>query len=146
MATGQRGWSKTKIMNFLDADLNKLAEMSKSDQGEVVVMLNLLKYRDVAELGYGVDGLSGEQAYRVYGEKFAGLHARFGGELIWMGKTHNTIIGSEEWDIAIMVRYPTRKQFVEMFEDPDYLHIAPIRAAALQDSRLVEMSQLLPKT
>jgi len=63
-----------------------------------------------------------------------------------MGKTHNTIIGSEEWDIAIMVRYPTRKQFVEMFEDPDYLHIAPIRAAALQDSRLVEMSQLLPKT
>jgi len=62
MTTGQRGWSKTKIMNFLDADLNKLAEMSKSDQGEVVVMLNLLKYRDVAELGYGVDGLSGEQA------------------------------------------------------------------------------------
>ena len=58
----------------------------------------------------------------------------------------NTIIGSEDWDIAILVAYPTRKQFVEMFKDPDYLRIAPIRGAALQDSRLVEMSQLLPKT
>ena len=109
-------------------------------------MLNLLKYRDVAESGYGVDGLSGEQAYRVYGEKFAGLNTRFGGEPIWMGKALNTIIGSEDWDIAILVRYPTRKKFIEMFEDPDYLRIAAIRAAALQDSRLVEMSQLLPKT
>ena len=133
-------------MNYVDADLNKLAAMAGNAQDEAVVMLNLLKYRDVAEPGYGVDGLTGEQAYRIYGEKFAGLNARFGGEPIWMGKALNTIIGSEDWDIAILVAYPTRKQFVEMFEDPDYLRIAPIRGAALQDSRLVEMSQLLPKT
>jgi len=133
-------------MNYVDADLNKLAAMAGNAQDEAVVMLNLLKYRDVAEPGYGVDGLTGEQAYRIYGEKFAGLNARFGGEPIWMGKALNTIIGSEDWDIAILVAYPTRKQFVEMFKDPDYLRIAPIRGAALQDSRLVEMSQLLPKT
>ncbi|MDG1207411.1 MAG: DUF1330 domain-containing protein [Pseudomonadales bacterium] len=133
-------------MNYVDADLNKLAAMAGNAQDEAVVMLNLLKYRDVAEPGYGVDGLTGEQAYRIYGEKFAGLNARFGGEPIWMGKALNTIIGSEDWDIAILVAYPTRKQFVEMFKDPDYSRIAPIRGAALQDSRLVEMSQLLPKT
>ena len=33
-------------MNFVDADLNKLAAMAENDQGEAVVMLNLLKYRD----------------------------------------------------------------------------------------------------
>jgi hypothetical protein len=33
-----------------------------------------------------------------------------------------------------------------MLIDPDYLEIAAIRAAALADSRLLEMSQVLPKT
>ena len=30
-----------------------------------------------------------------------------------------------------------------MFNDPDYKTIAPIRAAALKDSRIIEMSELL---
>ena len=62
-----------------------------------------------------------------------------------MGRAHHSIIGTEAWDIVILVRYPTRRQFVAMFNDADYLKIAPIRAAALADSRLIEMSQLLPK-
>jgi len=40
--------------------------------------------------------------------------------------------------VIIVVHYPTRKQFVEMINDPDYQAIAPIRAAALADSRLIE--------
>jgi hypothetical protein len=34
---------------------------------------------------------------------------------------------------------------LNMLRDPDYQMIAPIRAAALADSRLIETSQLLPK-
>jgi uncharacterized protein (DUF1330 family) len=62
-----------------------------------------------------------------------------------MGRALRSIIGSEDWDIVILVRYPTRRQFVAMFDDPEYQAIAPIRAAALADSRLIEMSQLLPQ-
>jgi uncharacterized protein (DUF1330 family) len=121
-----------------------LDEMAKGDLDEPVVMLNLLKYRDTAQEGFGVDGMTGQEAYSVYGQKFAALNPRFGGEPIWMGRAENTIIGDEDWDIVILVRYPTRRQFVEMIGDPDYQAIAPIRAAALEDSRLVEMSQILP--
>jgi hypothetical protein len=32
-----------------------------------------------------------------------------------------------------------------MFNDPDYMDIAPIRAAALKDSRIIEMTELLHK-
>ena len=32
-----------------------------------------------------------------------------------------------------------------MFNDPEYKAIAPIRAAALKDSRIIEMTQLLHK-
>lgn len=126
------------------------AQIDAVAQGEPdapVVMLNLLRYREIAESGHGVDGLCGQDAYREYGRRFAELHPRFGGEPIWMGRCGVTAIGptDEHWDIAILVRYPTRAQFVAMFRDPDYLAIAPIRAAALADSRIIEMTQLLPK-
>lgn len=120
--------------------------MAQGDPSEPVVMLNLLRYRDVAEPGHGVDGLTGRDAYSNYGKAFAELNPRFGGEPIWMGRGKHSIIGDEEWDIIILVRYPTRQQFIDMFNDPDYKAISPMRAAALADSRLLEMSQLLPKS
>jgi len=109
-------------------------------------MLNLLRYRDVAQSGHGVDGLSGREAYGVYGERFEALHPRFGGEPIWMGRASRSVIGGEDWDRVLLVRNPTRRQFVEMMKDPDYRAIAPLRAAALADSGLVETTQLLPRT
>jgi uncharacterized protein (DUF1330 family) len=63
-----------------------------------------------------------------------------------MGRGLNPVIGDIAWDIIILVAYPTRRQFIEMFNDPDYQAIAPLRAAALADSRLLESQQLLPKT
>ena len=132
----------------LHASPEQIDAIAEGDPDEPVVMLNLLKYREVAESGHGVDGMSGEAGYREYGRRFAELHPRFGGEPIWMGRVGNIAIGpdDEDWDIAILVRYPTRSQFVGMFRDPDYLAIAPIRAAALADSRIIETTQLLPKS
>ncbi|MCR9241119.1 MAG: DUF1330 domain-containing protein [Rhodobiaceae bacterium] len=122
-----------------------LAAMAAGDLDEPVVMLNLLRYREAAGDGAGVDGLTGREAYEAYGRAFAKLHQRFGGEPVWMGRALNSIIGDEEWDVVMLVRYPARRQFVDMMRDPEYLAIAPIRAAALADSRLIEMTQLLPK-
>lgn len=110
---------------------------------EPVVMLNLLRYRDAALSGAGVDGLSGQDAYRQYGQAFTKLGPRFGGEPIWMGAGGESIVGDDQWDVVILVRYPTRAKFVEMLTDPGYLAIAPMRAAALEDSRLLEMRELM---
>jgi uncharacterized protein (DUF1330 family) len=133
-------------MGHVDKNDGALAAMGREDSTEPVVMLNLLRYRETAAPGHGVDGLSGREAYGEYGRAFAELNPRFGGTPIWMGRGLNSIIGDEEWDVVILVRYPTRQQFVDMLNDPDYQAIAPIRAAALADSRLLEMSQLLPKS
>lgn len=132
-------------MGMLHGDPEAFAAMANGEPDEPVVMLNLLRYRDQADSGFGVDGLSGREAYGVYGQRFAELHPKYGGEPIWMGRALRSIIGSEDWDIVILVRYPTRRAFVAMFDDPEYQAIAPIRAAALADSRLIEMSQLLPQ-
>jgi len=133
-------------MGSVDADHAMLdAMMAEGDPDEPVVMLNLLRYRETAASGAGVDGMTGEEAYRDYGRKFAEFQPRFGGEPIWMGRGKHSLIGDEEWDVIILVRYPSRRDFVGMFNDPDYKAIAPIRAAALADSRLLEMTQLLPR-
>jgi len=132
-------------MNNVNAQNDVIAAMGESDPDESVVMLNLLKYREIAADGFGVDGLSGREAYSVYGKAFAELNPRFGGEPIWMGQAALSVIGDEEWDIVLLVRYPKRSDFMAMLNDPDYQAIAPIRAAALSDSRLVETTQLLPK-
>jgi uncharacterized protein (DUF1330 family) len=134
------------MANIFDTDETGLAAMAAGDPDEPVVMLNLLKYRPEAAEGFGVDGMTGEEAYRVYGRKFADLNPRFGGEPLWMGRAKNSIIGDEDWDTIILVRYPTRGHFLDMIRDPDYQAIAPIRAAALEDSRLIESDQLLPAT
>ena len=65
-------------MRHVHADYDVIAEMAASDPDEPVVMLNLLKYRDVAESGHGVDGLTGRQAYTRYGEALSNTQAVHG--------------------------------------------------------------------
>jgi uncharacterized protein (DUF1330 family) len=132
-------------MTSIEVKAGALEIMSKGNLEDPVIMFNLLKYLDKAKLGFGVDGLTGRQAYEEYGKKFSKFKPKYGGEPIWMGKVHNTIIGKDDWDITILVHYPKRKNFINMFNDPGYQEIAPIRASALKDSRIIEMSELLHK-
>jgi len=83
------------------------------------------------------------EACQVCGCKFAKLNPRFGSEPLWMDKAMRSIIGDESWHIVILVGYPTRAHFIKMLADPDYPARAPIRAAGLEDSHLVETEQLM---
>ena len=133
------------MFKYIDVEKGALELMSEGNLESPVIMLNLLKYLNFAKKGFGVDGLTGREAYEVYGRKFAKFHPQYGGEPIWMGRVHNSIIGIDDWDITILVRYPKRKNFIDMFNDPAYKAIAPIRAAALKDSRIIEMTELINK-
>lgn len=70
--------------------------------------------------------------------------ARGRGEPIYTGRCGAGLIVAEgeKWHIVALVRYPSRKQFLDMLNDPEYQAIAPIRAAALADSRLVQTTAL----
>ena len=130
------------FMPHVEANDAALDAMRLLDPKESVVMLNLLKFRDVALEGYGVDGMSGSQAFRRYGELNDAEDVKFGSEPIWMGLAKNTVIGDEDWDLAILVRYPSRQHFIDKLDNARYREISKVREAALLDSRLVELSQL----
>ena len=135
---------KTQQMFHIDPNEEVLEAMRQADPSQSIVMLNLLRFRDQALEGFGVDGLTGQQAFQRYGQLNEGEGVRFDSEPIWLGLANRTIIGDEQWDVAILVRYPTRKHFIDKLDDPTYREISLVRAAALIDSRLIELTQLLP--
>jgi uncharacterized protein (DUF1330 family) len=132
------------MSSFIDHNPEAIVAMQSADPNQSIVVLNLLRFRTVALDGFGVDGLSGNEAFRRYGEANAQDGVTYGAEPIWVGPAHNTIVGDEKWDLAILVRYPTRQHFIDKLHDPVYLGSAQIRAAALEDSRAIELTQFLP--
>jgi uncharacterized protein (DUF1330 family) len=129
-------------MTTLVPTRQQLEQLAGTDSGEPVVMLNLLRFKDEAD---GIDtGVSGAEAYARYGKGVQPFLERVGGRLLLAAAAQETFIGPEarEWDMVLMVEYPSRKAFLEMATDPDYLEVHRHRDAALADSRLIVCEQV----
>ena len=106
-----------------------------------LVMLNLLRFREVADYPEAEQQVSGREAYARYGELVQPFLAAVGGRLEWQGAAHEPLIAPDEerWDACLLVRYPSKAAFLEMVMNPEYQAITVHRTAALSDSRLVPM-------
>jgi len=95
-----------------------------------VVMLNLLRFRP--------DG--GIEKYSQYIEQFGstGVQARYGVELLYIGRGGVALAAEtgQDWDMAALVRYPSRQHFVDMINDPDYQRFEHLRQDALIEAVL----------
>jgi hypothetical protein len=50
----------------------------------------------------------------------------------------------ERWDLALLVRYPSKVAFLALVSNPDYQNITVHRTAALEDSRLIATAPTTP--
>ena len=111
--------------------------------GEPVVMLNLLRFREQADYpaDFDAEPCSGAEAYGRYGTAVVERVASVGGRLVWTGAAHPTVIGptDEAWDLVALIEYPSKQAFADMLAQPEYQAVAPHRTASLADSRLVPM-------
>ena len=59
-------------------------------------------------------------------------------------EAHETVIGpaAREWDMVLIVEYRSRRKFLEMATDAEYLKIHEHRAPGLADSRLLAFEAL----
>ncbi len=117
----------------------QFAALAASEDDGPVQMLNLLRFKDLADGIDGDDALSGAEAYARYGAAVAPFLERVGGRVVVALATVESVIGPVpgEWDMVLVVQYPSRRAFISMITDPDYLAIHQHRAAGLADSRLV---------
>jgi len=100
---------------------------------EPVFMLNLLRFKEG----------DGAPSYGRYAAAVGEHLERVGGAMLWAGACDEALIGPQarEWDVAAIVRYPSRAAFLEMVSDPGYLAIVGDRTSGLADSRLIPCTE-----
>jgi len=89
-----------------------------------LVMLNLLRFNP--------DG--GAEEYARYGAAARPFLEAARATVRFVSDVAATFIGDDVWDRIILVEYPSKQAFLDMFSTPDYP--SEIRAGALADSRL----------
>jgi uncharacterized protein (DUF1330 family) len=102
----------------------------RADEGPIM-MLNLLKFVP-----------DGESVYLEYSEANAPLFERFGVELIVAATVGEAIVGRDHWDQMTLVRYPTRRAFIDMLNTELFWKNEGIRARSIEDSELIVMDPL----
>ena len=121
------------------------AFFSRGIQGPVV-MLNLLRFREVADYAATPElappePISGRNAYRLYEVHTEPFLRRAGGEVLFAGDGGHFLIGpaDERWDQVLLVRQSSPEAFLAFASDAEYLAGIGHRTAALEDSRLLPL-------
>jgi len=115
----------------------QLRELSKADQETPFDMINQINYRPVAIYESAVDnaiGRSGREAYQEYGKVALPKIIALGGSIVYMGKSGHLFVGdqSQRYDELIIVRYPSRRAYLEMFNSAAYQEAIKHRKAGLE--------------
>ena len=122
------------------------AFMARQLQGSVA-MLNLLRFRDVADYSVAPhlapgEAISGREAFQRYVEHTLPYLRESGGDLLFLGDGGPFLIGppEERWDMAMLVRQQSVAAFMAFASHEAYLAGMGHRAAALEDSRLLPLT------
>lgn len=126
-------------------DESGAALFASNISGEVV-MLNMLRFRDIADYSEFPDlapdsPISGQEAYQRYVAHTLPLLQAAGGSLVYSGSGGAYLIGpsDEQWDLVLLVRHKSLQAFMGFATDKAYLAGAGHRSAALADSRLLPL-------
>lgn len=103
-----------------------------------IYMVNLMKYHEVAQYAQdaGVDKpISGREADDRYNP--ASILAKIGATIVFVGDVVSNRAGDEDWDRIAIVRYATRKSFIEMQTRRDFADKHVHKAAGMQRTIIV---------
>lgn len=98
------------------------------DPGGPVVMLNLLRFTD-----------GGRASYEAYAKALSETFLpRYGGQVLYVGDGSTSLVAEQgqDWDVVLLVQYPSRRAFSEMVADPDYQQVTHLRTEALVEAVL----------
>lgn len=126
----------------IEPHADQIAELASTNAEGSIAMLNLLRFRE--EALEPDSGMTGAEAYGLYGQGVAPFLEAAGAKVLSAVHCEQSVIGpaEPEWHMAIIVEYPSRQAFIGMVGDPAYQEIAVHRTAALSDSRLVLSTKL----
>jgi uncharacterized protein (DUF1330 family) len=121
-----------KYENAVYPNREKLMELVNSKDTSPIVMVNLLKFRDIAEYKDGRDEMR-------YGAKMQPLVESRGGRFLVSAALKEVVIGEVEglWDVVALMEYPSAAEFVAIASSPEVAEIGVDREAGLAGQLLI---------
>jgi uncharacterized protein (DUF1330 family) len=122
-------------MNTIEINQDQFRELLKNPNDKPFVMLNLLKFKK--------DG--GSKSYVRYIKEASRFVEGVGGKPLLFSRPKELLTGTETWDLLMLVQYPSRKAFLKMANDPEYLKIHSFREEALENAVLYATDEISPR-
>ncbi|MFC1885385.1 DUF1330 domain-containing protein [Thermodesulfobacteriota bacterium] len=126
-------------MSGIQNNQDQFQAIARNTNQAPFVMLNLLKFKKKG----------GREAYFQYIKESGPFVEAVGAKVLYFGKAGELLNGTETWDIVLLVQYPSRKAFLQMANNPDYLKVHELRIQALERAVLyatdpVTYKEILP--
>lgn len=136
----------TSIDRSIDPTADQVRALRDTGRDGPIVMLNLLKFKAVADYPAeaGMAPCTGAEAYARYQHAFTvTVGAVSQAEVLYEGPVEQVFIGmagtpEADWDMALIVRYPTRRHFLGMMADAEYKKALMHRYAGLARTVLLQ--------
>lgn len=117
------------------AQLEAIERMAQSVDDGPFTMVNIIKYKDQATYPEGCDEppQSGRQAYAQYTGTVGPLIYALGGSVAYQQRCELLFVGDEDAaaDEVIIVNYPSRRAYLNMFHSSAYQNVIVHRKAGL---------------
>lgn len=123
----------------MDPVVESLRAWASKDDGKPVLMLNLIRFHDEVERWPGAPGFDGtpREANYHYEKSIIWLWLRnasypvAGGD-VQAGNLIKIVPDQAPWDAAKMVRYPSRRRFLQLLSDPSYSPYEPYKFMSME--------------
>lgn len=120
------------MISTLRPNKNQLKALSASDNQNSFAMLGMMKFK--------TEG--GREAYLKYMAESAPFYEKVGAEVVYFGKANEWVYGSDEWDVVMMIRYRSRRAFLQLANDPGYLEAHEYLAEAQEKTVLLALDPI----
>ena len=106
------------------------------DEDGPVWMVNLMRYRDRADYADGratdLTGREADDAYAPIDEL-----AAVGAEIVFVGDVETQLLGEPQWDRVAVVKYPTRRSFIELQSVPGFAEKHAHKDAGMEQTIII---------
>jgi hypothetical protein len=137
------------VINYLAPSWEAGRDLFRRNIASEVVMLNLLRFRDIADYVATpelapAEAISGREAFDHYITHTLPYLEASGGSLLFIGEGGPLFIGpeTERWDRAMLVRQSSVENFIAFACHEGYLAGYGHRLAAVADARLLPLVQM----
>lgn len=131
------------IDRSIDPTADQVRQLRDSGRDGPVVMLNLLKFRATAAYD-DAETITGAEAYARYQHAFTVTVGEISqAQVLYEGPAEQVFIGmagtpETDWDMVLIVRYPSRQHFLGMMAAPAYREALRHRYAGLERTVLLQ--------